>query len=342
MTTNPILNQPIDVKGLTVVVTGAAKGIGAAIARAYVEKGANVIGVDIDRAALQELYSQIAAAREAEQHGRFFPFEANLASPAGIKRNFPRLAAFADKVGGGKLDVLIANAGLIKTMPKDQAATIATTPVEELDMLYRLHMAANFSLYQGLSPLLQKSSAPKLIVTSSPIVGRADPATVAYAMTKGALESLAQNIAAEQAANHWLVTAIDPGRVQTALRAEVRASELAGANPSPDHIVSFFLAAGSRGADRALWHGHTITVGNIEIGNGNKDNVQTAGGYLLNISRRPLNKAGAAAEIIDPAFDSAASMAYVVPVQHGSVARPPARPIDAIYGKPSAALALRS
>ena len=190
----------------TALVTGASRGIGRATALALARAGAHVL-VHYGRSA-QEAESLVAAIQT--EGGRASAVSADLATPDGAAV----LAKEARSIVGDRLDVLVLNAGISK------AAPIADHAVEDFDNLFATNVRGPFFLVQQLLPLLAEGS--NIIVISSAaarmVVGKPgleNPSILAYASTKGALETLVKNWAAILGPRGIRVNAVAPGVIDT-------------------------------------------------------------------------------------------------------------------------------
>ena len=171
----------------TALVTGASRGIGRATAAALAGAGAHVL-VHYGRSA-QEAESLVAEIQT--KGGQADAISADLGSPDGASL----LAKQVRAIVGYRLDVLVLNAGISK------AATIKDHTVEDFDNLFATNVRSPFFLVQQLLPILGDGS--NIIVISSvgahAVIGKPgldNPSILAYASTKGALETLVKNWAA--------------------------------------------------------------------------------------------------------------------------------------------------
>jgi NAD(P)-dependent dehydrogenase (short-subunit alcohol dehydrogenase family) len=174
-------------KNKTALVTGASRGIGRATALALAEAGAHVL-VHYGRSA-NEAESLVAAIQAKGGHADAIP--ADLAIPDGVAL----LVKQVRSIVGDRLDVLVLNAGVSK------AARVADYTVEDFDNLFATNVRGPFFLVQQLVPVLGEGS--NIVVISSlgarMVVGEPgleSPSLLAYASTKGALETLVKNWAA--------------------------------------------------------------------------------------------------------------------------------------------------
>ena len=190
----------------TALVTGASRGIGRATAAALARAGAHVL-VHYGRSA-QEAESLVADIRSKE--GRADAIRADLGTPEGATL----LAKEVRSIVGERLDVLVSNAGISK------AATLKDHTVADFDNLFATNVRSPFFLVQQLLPVLGEGS--NIIVISSigahAVVGKPaldNPSILAYASTKGALETLVKNWAAILGPQGIRVNAVAPGVIDT-------------------------------------------------------------------------------------------------------------------------------
>jgi 3-oxoacyl-[acyl-carrier protein] reductase len=196
----------ITLQNKTALVTGASRGIGRATAAALAEAGAHVL-VHYGRSA-QEAESLVAEIRR--KGGRADAISADLGTPDGASL----LAKQVRSIVGDRLDVLVLNAGISKS------ARIADYTVEDFDNLFATNVRGPFFLVQQLLPILGEGSS---IVAISSVVARAvvgkpgleNPSILAYASTKGALETLVKNWAAILGPKGIRVNAVAPGVIDT-------------------------------------------------------------------------------------------------------------------------------
>ena len=190
----------------TALVTGASRGIGRAIAMALAEAGAHVL-VHYGRSA-QEAESVVAAIQA--KGGRANAIAADLGAPDGAAL----LAKQVRAIVGDRLDVLVSNAGISK------AAKISDYTVEDFDNLFATNVRGPFFLVQQLLPILGEGSNIILIssIGAHSVIGKPgldNPSILAYASTKGALETLVKNWAAILGLRGIRVNAIAPGVIDT-------------------------------------------------------------------------------------------------------------------------------
>ena len=190
----------------TALVTGASRGIGRATAGALAEAGAHVL-VHYGRSAMEaeSLVAEIQA-----KGGRANAISADLGTPDGASL----LANKLRSIIGDRLDVLVLNAGISKS------ARIADYTVEDFDSLFATNVRGPFFLVQQLLPILGEGSSVVAIssAVARTVVGKPgleNPSILAYASTKGALETLVRNWAAILGPSGIRVNAVAPGVIDT-------------------------------------------------------------------------------------------------------------------------------
>jgi len=193
-------------QGKTALVTGASRGIGRATASALANSGAHVL-VHYGRSA-QDAESLVTGI--LSKGGRANAIRADLGTPEGATL----LAKEVRTIVGERLDVLVLNPGIIKS------ATFKDHTVSYFDNLFATNVRSPFFLVQQLLPILGDGS--NIIVISSlgahAVVGNSgldNPSILAYASTKGALETLVKNWAAILGPQGIRVNAVAPGVIDT-------------------------------------------------------------------------------------------------------------------------------
>jgi 3-oxoacyl-[acyl-carrier protein] reductase len=195
-------------QGKTALVTGASRGIGRATAFALSDAGAHVL-VHYGHST-QEAESLVAGIHS--KGGRADAIKADLGTPDGATL----VAKEVRSIVGERLNVLVSNAGITK------AATIKDHTVEDFDNLFATNVRSPFFLVQQLLPILGEGS--NILVISSlgarAVIGKPDldnASILAYAATKGAIETLVKNWAAMLGPRGIHVNAVAPGVIDTGM-----------------------------------------------------------------------------------------------------------------------------
>ena len=185
--------------GKTALVTGASRGIGRATALSLAKDGARVI-VHYNAAAGE---AQVVVDEIVRAGGKAQAVGADLGAPDGAHA----LATQVRDIVGGRLDILVANAGVSKP------ASIEDTSVEDFDKLFAVNARAPFFLVQQLLPVLGEGSS---VVLLSSLAAHAVVGTIyAYAATKGAIDTLVKHLASALGSRGIRVNAVAPGIVAT-------------------------------------------------------------------------------------------------------------------------------
>jgi 3-oxoacyl-[acyl-carrier protein] reductase len=181
------------------LVTGASRGIGRAAARALARDGARILAhYGRGREEAESLVSEIRGAG-----GQAEAIAADLAADDGAHV----LAEKVRKIVNGKLDILVANAGISKSVP------IEGLSIEDFNRLFAVNVRAPYFLVQQLLPALVDGS--NVIFVSSVGARSAVGSLAAYAATKGAIDTLVKHFAAALGPRGIRVNAIAPGVVDT-------------------------------------------------------------------------------------------------------------------------------
>lgn len=187
---------------MVAVVTGASRGIGAAVARALGEQGARVVvNYRSRRDAAEHVVSDIVAAG-----GQAVSIEADLSSDGGAGR-----LADAALDAYGRVDTLINNA-----TPAIDRKPFGELSWEELDNYWRVYVQGAFTLTQRFLPGMKARGFGRVIqILTSAVWGRPPANTAAYVTAKSGLWGLTRSMAVELAPFGVTVNAVSPSAVMT-------------------------------------------------------------------------------------------------------------------------------
>ena len=177
------LRQNLGEKSLTVLVTGAASGIGAATVRAFATQGHHVIALD---------QTQPTMADDARV--------ADVADPNDVRRALE---------GVTTLDAVVHAAGI------GHIGTVEDIDLDELDRLLRVNVRGTVVVCQAALPLLRAAGGGSIVLLGSALGLVGAPNRAAYTATKGAVHALGRQMAVDYVGEGIRVNVICPGTVNT-------------------------------------------------------------------------------------------------------------------------------
>ena len=191
-----------DLTGKSALVTGAQQGIGAAVAIALAEAGANVAINYLDDAAAAEAVA--STIRALGRRAMLISGDiSNLGTPAQLVKS--TVAAF------GKIDILVNNAGVFPRVP------FLDMTVRDWDFVHSINLKAScFCAQAAARSMIEKGVEGAIISMASSAIYGASPQGVHYAASKGGIVSLTRAMAHELAPHRIRVNAIAPGLTDTA------------------------------------------------------------------------------------------------------------------------------
>jgi 3-hydroxybutyrate dehydrogenase len=189
-------------KDKVAIVTGAAQGIGEAIARVYIREGANVAIADLNLAEAKATAEKLSAIGP----GKAMAVEMNVTDEDQVNAGVAQVVAAWQGV-----DILVANAGIQIVHP------IEEFPFAEWKRLLSIHLDGAFLTTKACIPHMYKKGSGSVIYMGSVHSKEASPLKSAYVTAKHGLLGLARVIAKEGAAHGVRANVICPGFVRTAL-----------------------------------------------------------------------------------------------------------------------------
>jgi NAD(P)-dependent dehydrogenase (short-subunit alcohol dehydrogenase family) len=230
--------------GRIALVTGASRGIGAAVAKRLATAGAHLVLIARTVGGLEEVDDEILQA--TGERSTLLPLD--LANLDQIDQIGPSIHQRF-----GRLDVVVGNAAAIGPL-----SPIGHITAKDWDRILAVNLTANFRLLRTLDPVLRLSDAGRAIFVTCGVTGSANPYWGAYAASKAGLEMLVRTYAGEVAKTNLRINLIDPGIVATKLRAAGFPLENAGRLRQPEDVVDGFLDLAS---PACTWHGERIAAG---------------------------------------------------------------------------------
>lgn len=197
-------------QGRVALVTGASRGIGRAAALAFARAGAHVVALARTAGALEELDDEIQAVGST---ATLVPVD--LTDGEAIDRLGPALLS-----RWGKLDVLLANAGMLGPL-----APLTHVSPKEWARVFDINVTANWRVLKSVEPALKASDAARVLFVSSGAAHSCRAYWGPYAASKAALEAMARSYAAENERTPLRVMMVNPGPLRTRMRAEAMPGE---------------------------------------------------------------------------------------------------------------------
>jgi NAD(P)-dependent dehydrogenase (short-subunit alcohol dehydrogenase family) len=219
--------MPGSLAGKVALITGASRGIGAAVAERFARERAHVVLAARTVGGLEEVDD---AVRAAGGSATLVPLDL---------RDFIKLDELAAALSNrwGRLDILVGNAaefGVFSPLGHIDPAT--------WNEVVDLNLTANWRLIRAMDPLLRAAPAGRAVFVTSGVARGVFPYWGPYAISKAGLEMLVKIYAGEVAKTRVRANLIDPGIVRTRLRARAFPGEDPSHLPSPESVADAFLA----------------------------------------------------------------------------------------------------
>lgn len=197
------------VAGKTVIVTGAASGMGRATAHLFADEGANVVVADLGEDRVARVVGEITAAHGADRV---------IGVPTDVTSDDQRRALVDAALGRfGAIDVLVNNAGISR-------ASSVFADDESFADAWNATLAVNLSAYAHLVRLVvphMKGRSGRIVNVASTEAIVATPGLAAYSAAKHGVVGLTKSLAAELGRHGINVNAICPGPINTAMTADI-------------------------------------------------------------------------------------------------------------------------
>jgi NAD(P)-dependent dehydrogenase (short-subunit alcohol dehydrogenase family) len=193
---------------LRAVVTGAAGGIGASVARHLIAQGAVVHGLDLDAAGLARSEQELGAQW-------FVPHAVDLADRAQVDTTIEKLLAALE----GRCDILVNNAGV------SRLRSFGDSDDALLDWIFAVNFNAGFRITRALLPALRASGHASIVNIASELALVGHAGYSVYCATKGAVLAWSRALAVELSGDGIRVNTVCPGPVDTALLQDEFASD---------------------------------------------------------------------------------------------------------------------
>jgi len=191
------------------VVTGAARGIGLAISKKFLEEGYRIAILDIDQKTLSQTMKQDFDTNNV------LGLECDVSEPDQVDQSVNRVVDHF-----GRIDVLVNNAGIAEFKP------MLETTYEEWSRILAVNLNGPFICSQACAPIMLKNEGGSIVNIASISGLRASTLRIAYGTSKAALMHLTKQQAAELGNIGIRVNAIAPGPVDTAMAKKVHTADI--------------------------------------------------------------------------------------------------------------------
>ncbi|RZF64747.1 SDR family NAD(P)-dependent oxidoreductase [Sphingomonas populi] len=225
--------------GRTAVITGAASGIGAALARHAARQGMAVAACDRDAAGLKRLRGDLVAA--SVPHALHLLDVTDPSAMAGFADAAQRLAP---------VTLLFANAGMLRM------GSVLRTPLDQWRGLFDVNLIGTVIALQAFVPTMIEHGEPACaVVTGSTASMTTAPDLAAYCATKYALWPIVEALASELAGTRVGASLLMPGAVATGIFAHDNPNRTAPADSiSPERVAEIAFAGATAGLAKILTH----------------------------------------------------------------------------------------
>jgi 3-oxoacyl-[acyl-carrier protein] reductase len=182
------------------IVTGAGRGIGLGIARAFVTEGARVVLCDVDASLLEDVLAQVNAPQ-----GQAMTFQMDVASKARVHEVVRQVLE-----GFGTIDILVNNAGIYEVLPVEQISE------ERWDRVLAVNLKGAFLCCQAVIPAMKRQGRGRILSLASS-AGKTGGmlAGAHYSVSKAGVICLTKQLARELGPHGITVNAVAPGRIDT-------------------------------------------------------------------------------------------------------------------------------
>jgi 3-oxoacyl-[acyl-carrier protein] reductase len=249
---NPDQKTAFDLSGKVAIVTGAARGIGFAIASVLGEAGAKVRLIDIDEPAVTAAAASIPGAK---------PIAFDITDTAAVNQ---AVQGVRDELG--RIDILVNNAGI------DSQAPVTELTDADWDRMIAVNLTATFAFTRAVTPTMTEQGTGRIINIGSNLAALGSAGFSHYCASKGGVLSFTKAIARELAPYGVTANVIAPGPVQTemldslpreAVNAKLEEVPLARpADPRAEIAPTALLLASAAGA---YYTGSTLNVSGGDV-----------------------------------------------------------------------------
>ena len=215
----------------TILITGASDGIGEVLSVEFSKLGSNIILLGRDPSKLDKVYDRLDQSFGSQKH-LILQADLNLLSNESAHEI---LIAITEEFNC--LDGIIHNAAILGTM-----TTLENYELSKWDEVLNINLRAPFLLTKTLKLILEGSTLPRIIFTSSGVANVGRAFWGAYSVSKFGLKGLAEIFANElETTSSIKVFNFDPGATQTKMRASARPAEDPNSIKTPHDLIECYL-----------------------------------------------------------------------------------------------------
>ena len=205
-----------DFQGRKVVISGATRGIGKAIARAFLEAGATVIGVYSSNRKAADSFMQEWQESASFQENRLFLYQCDISDQASVLKLFNGIEQQFDTI-----DILVNNAGIRRD------AVLAMMQSDDWHRVIDVNLTGTFNMSKQAVLLMMKQKYGRIIHITSPMAHMGFAGQTNYAASKAGQIGMMRSLSKETAKRKITVNCVSPGFIDTELLEGLTADQLA-------------------------------------------------------------------------------------------------------------------
>ncbi len=205
-----------DFQGRKAVISGATRGIGKAIAMAFLEAGATVIGVYSSNRKAADSFMQEWQENASFQENRLFLYQCDISDQASVLKLFDGIEQQFDTI-----DILVNNAGIRRD------AVLAMMQPDDWHRVIDVNLTGTFNMSKQAVLLMMKQKYGRIIHITSPMAHMGFAGQTNYAASKAGQIGMMRSLSKETAKRKITVNCVSPGFIDTELLEGLTADQLA-------------------------------------------------------------------------------------------------------------------